>query len=40
MTLGDVVESWSPNAGRTFPEATDEIDSDVLAAYLRVRNQP
>lgn len=41
MTLGDIVD---PSAGgrpdRPFADATDDIDSDVLAAYLRVKGIP
>jgi hypothetical protein len=37
MTLGDIVDvSAGGRADRSFADATDDIDSDVLAAYLRV----
>jgi hypothetical protein len=40
MTLGDVVETPTlEDSDRTFAEATDEIDGDVLAAYLASRDR-
>jgi hypothetical protein len=40
MTLGDVVETPAPEAGdRSFAEATEMIDGDVLAAYLASRER-
>ena len=41
MTLGDVVDvSAGGRPDRPFADATDDIDSDVLAAYLRVKGIP
>jgi hypothetical protein len=41
MTLGDIVDvSAGGRADRSFADATDDIDSDVLAAYLRVKGIP
>jgi hypothetical protein len=41
MTLGDIVdESAGGRPDRPFADATDDIDSDVLAAYLRVKGIP
>jgi hypothetical protein len=41
MTLGDVVDvSAGGRPDRSFADATDDIDSDVLAAYLRVKGIP
>jgi hypothetical protein len=41
MTLGDIVDPGSGGrADRPFSDATDDVDADVLAAYLRVKGLP
>lgn len=41
MTLGDIVDpSSGGRADRPFADATDDVDADVLAAYLRVKGLP
>jgi len=41
MTLGDIVDtSEGGRPDRSFADATDDIDADVLSAYLRVKGLP
>jgi hypothetical protein len=41
MTLGDIVDkSEGGRPDRSFTDATDDIDADVLSAYLRVKGLP
>jgi hypothetical protein len=41
MTLGDIVDpSSGGRVDRPFADATDDVDADVLAAYLRVKGLP
>ncbi|MHB8398017.1 MAG: SH3 domain-containing protein [Candidatus Limnocylindrales bacterium] len=39
MTLGDVVQEMPDPSDRTFAEATDDLDPNLLDNYLRMRHQ-